>query len=134
MLSGRDQGDLDSGGPVGEERLVTRPFVIVTLSAFAFFMYIGTLVPLVPLFIEGPLEGGEFALGLNAAVFATAAIFARPVLGRLADRYGRRSIIIAGALFAATGGMLMSQTDSLSVRMFLRVRGRCNADCRSFAA
>jgi len=120
-VTGRGPRDLDPAGPVEEERLVTRPFVIVTLSAFAFFMYIGTLVPLVPLFIEGPLKGGEFALGLNAAVFATAAIFARPVLGRLADRYGRRSIIIGGALTAATGGMLMSQTDSLSVLMFLRV-------------
>ncbi len=110
---------LEVGAP-DEQRLVTRPFVIVTLSAFAFFMYIGTLVPLVPLFIEGPLAGGEFALGLNAAVFAVAAIFARPVLGRLADRYGRRSIIIAGALIAASGGMLMSQTDSLAVLMFLR--------------
>jgi MFS family permease len=116
----RDERDLDTGAST-EDRLVTRPFVIVTLSAFAFFMYIGTLVPLVPLFIEGPLKGGEFALGLNAAVFATAAIFARPALGRLADRYGRRSIIIAGALTAATGGMLMSQTDSLAVLMFLRV-------------
>ena len=104
-----------------QDRLVTRPFVIVTVSAFAFFMYIGTLVPLVPLFIEGPLDGGEFGVGLNAAVFAIAAIFARPVLGRLADRYGRRSIIIGGALIAAAGGMLMSQVDSLGLLMLLRV-------------
>jgi len=103
------------------ERLVTRPFVVVTVSAFAFFMYIGTLVPLVPLFIEGPLDGGEFGVGLNAAVFAIAAIFARPALGRLADRYGRRSIIIGGALTAAAGGMLMSQVDSLGLLMLLRV-------------
>ena len=102
------------------ERLITKPFVIVTLTAFAFFMYIGTLVPLVPLFIEGPLKGGELALGLNVAVFALAAVFARPLLGRLADRYGRRSIIIGGALTAAAGGMLMSQIDSLVAVMGLR--------------
>jgi MFS family permease len=104
-----------------EARLVSRPFVIVTLSAFAFFMYIGTLVPLVPLFIEGPLDGGEFGLGLNAAVFASAAILARPTLGRLADRYGRRSIIIGGALIAAAGGMSMSLVDSLPPLLALRV-------------
>ncbi len=119
-MTERDASDLAARHD-GQDRLVTRPFVIVTVSAFAFFMYIGTLVPLVPLFIEGPLEGGEFGVGLNAAVFAIAAIFARPFLGRLADRYGRRSIIIGGALTAATGGMLMSQVDSLALLMFLRV-------------
>lgn len=118
---GRTSNAVDVVDAVVTERLVTRPFVIVTVSAFAFFMYIGTLVPLVPLFIEGPLDGGEFGVGLNAAVFAIAAIFARPLLGRLADRYGRRSIIIAGALTAATGGMLMSQADSLTMLMLLRV-------------
>ena len=112
---------MDQHLDVAPERLITKPFVTVTLSAFAFFMYIGTLVPLVPLFIEGPLKGGELGLGLNAAVFAIAAVFARPLLGRLADRYGRRSIIIGGALTAATGGMLMSQVDSLGLLMALRV-------------
>ena len=103
-----------------DDRLITGPFVVVTLSAFAFFMYIGTLVPLVPLFIEGPLAGGEFGLGLNAAVFAIAAVLARPALGRIADRYGRRSIIMGGALLAGAGGMLMSQADSLAVLLVLR--------------
>jgi hypothetical protein len=51
------------------ERLITKPFVIVSLTAFAFFMYIGTLVPLVPLFIEEPLKGGELAPGVNAVCF-----------------------------------------------------------------
>ena len=40
------------------DRLITRPFVVVTLSALAFFMYIGTLLPLIPLFIEGPARWG----------------------------------------------------------------------------
>lgn len=119
-ITERDARDLDSGAAASDDRLVTAPFVIVTLSAFAFFMYVGTLVPLLPLLIEGPLGGGEFALGLNAAVFAIAAIFARPALGRLTDRYGRRAIMIGGALLTAAGGMLMSQIDSLALLMLLR--------------
>ena len=57
---------------VGTEResLLTRPFLIVTGVAFVFFVYIGMLVPIVPLFIEGPLDEGEFGIGVTVAVFA----------------------------------------------------------------
>ena len=102
------------------DRLITGPFVIVTLSAFAFFMYIGTLLPLIPLYIEGPLDGGEFGVGLNAAAFAVAAIFARPLLGRIADRFGRRIIMIGGALTAAAGGFGISQIDTLELLLLFR--------------
>lgn len=104
-----------------DDRLITRPFVVVTLAAFAFFMYIGTLLPLIPLYIEGPLGGGEFGVGLNAAVFAVAAVAARPVLGRMADRYGRRAIMIAGGLIAAAGGFGISQVDTLAALLGFRV-------------
>ena len=95
------------------ERLITRPFVVVALSALAFFMYIGTLLPLIPLFIEGPLGGGEFSVGLNVAVFAAAAIVARPFIGSLANRYGRRAVMVGGALIAASGGLGISQVDAV---------------------
>ena len=97
--------------PVGVEqpRLVTRPFVIVTATALVFFIYIGMLLPIVPLFIEGPLGRGEFGIGLTIAVFAAAAIVARPVLGRLADRYGRRVLLVGGASVAGLAGIASSQ-------------------------
>ena len=59
-----------------EERpsLLTRPFLIVTAAALLFFVYIGMLIPIVPLFIEGPLGAGEFGIGVTVAVFALAAI------------------------------------------------------------
>jgi len=104
------------------DRLITVPFVMVTVCALAFFMYIGTLLPLIPLFIESDVIGGnEFGVGLNIAVFAVAAILARPFIGRLANRYGRRWVMVAGALIAATGGLGMSQVDSLLPLLGLRM-------------
>jgi MFS family permease len=102
------------------DRLISVPFVVVTAAALAFFTYIGILVPLVPLYIEGPLGAAELGVGLNVAFFAVAAIAARPVLGRVADRRGRRFVIILGALTAATGGSLLGQVDSLVPLLFLR--------------
>ncbi len=90
-------------------RLLTRPFVIVTATALVFFVYIGMLIPIVPLFIEGPLGRGEFGIGLTIAVFATAAIIARPMLGRIADRYGRRVLLVGGASVAGLAGIASSQ-------------------------
>lgn len=86
------------------ERLITRPFAIVTLTALVFFVYIGMLVPIVPLFIEDELGAGEFAIGVTIAVFALTAIVCRPFIGRMADLYGRRALIVVGALGAAVAG------------------------------
>ena len=98
-----------NGGGPAQARLLTRPFVIVTATALVFFVYIGMLIPIVPLFIEGPLGRGEFGIGLTIAVFAGAAIVARPVLGRLADRYGRRVLLVGGASVAGLAGIASSQ-------------------------
>ena len=43
--------------------------MLVTAVALIFFVYVGMMVPIVPLFIEGPLDAGEFGIGLTVAVF-----------------------------------------------------------------
>ena len=96
-------------GSAEPTRLLTRPFVIVTVTAFIFFIYIGMLVPIVPLFIEGPLGRGEFGIGLTIAAFAGAAILARPFLGRIADRYGRRVLLVGGSALAGLAGIASGQ-------------------------
>jgi len=100
--------ETNTGGPA-QATLLTRPFLIVTAAAMVFFVYIGMLIPIVPLFIEGPLGLGEFGIGLTIAVFAVSAIIARPVLGRLADRYGRRVLLVVGASVAGLAGIASSQ-------------------------
>ena len=78
-------------------RLVTRPFLVVTAATFAFFLYVGVLVPLVPRYVEDELGGGELGIGLAIAVFAGVAIAVRPLIGQLVVRYGRRAVMIGGA-------------------------------------
>jgi MFS family permease len=87
-------------------RLITGPFLSVTGTAFVFFLYIGMVLVTVPRFIEDELGYGEFGVGLAIASFAVAAVFARPFLGRLTERFGRRALMMAGALLAAAAGAM----------------------------
>jgi MFS family permease len=88
-------------GTAVNERMFTKPFVLVTSAAFALFIYIGVMVPLLPRLIEEQLGGNEIDIGLNLAVFSIAAVLIRPRLGRFAERHGLRATMIRGALLAS---------------------------------
>lgn len=110
-------------GPTDERdtmRLITRPFVSVTITAFVFFFYIGIVLVTIPRFIEDELGAGEFGVGLAVATFAGAAIVVRPFLGRLIERFGRRAIMMAGALIAAASGALLGLSTLLWHVLVLR--------------
>ncbi|MFP5488062.1 MAG: MFS transporter, partial [Acidimicrobiia bacterium] len=87
------------------QRLITGPFVSVTVTAFVFFFYIGMVVVTVPRLVEDELGSGEFGIGLTVASFAVAAIVARPFLGRLTERFGPRALMMDGALIAAAASV-----------------------------
>jgi MFS family permease len=101
-------------------KLITRPFVSVALTAFIFFFYIGIVLVTIPRFIEDELGSGEFGVGLTVATFAAAAIVVRPFLGRLIERFGRRAIMMAGALIAAASGALLGLSTELWHVLILR--------------
>ncbi len=101
-------------------RLITKPFVVVTVVTAAFFVYVGMLVPILPTYIEDELGSGDLAVGTSTAVFALAAILARPWIARLIDRWGRRAVIQAGAVLAAVSGFGLVLVDSLAPLLALR--------------
>lgn len=109
----------DASGP-GTERLLTGPFVAMTASAFVFFFYIGMLLVAVPRFIEDDLGEGEFGIGLGLASFALAAVVARPFLGRLTDRFGRRALMVSGAVLASVASFAMAAASTLWHVLVLR--------------
>jgi MFS family permease len=92
----------------------------VTAATFAFFMYVGVLVPLVPKYIEDELGSGELGVGLAITAFAGVAIAVRPLIGLLIVRFGRRTVMIGGASLAAAAGALYGFVDSLPLLLVLR--------------
>jgi MFS family permease len=100
--------------------LVTAPFVIVTASTLAFFVFVGIAVSVMPRFIENELGGDGLAIGLNLAVFSIAAIAARPVIAFIGDRFGRRTLMIGGSLLAAAAVACTAFVSSIPVLLPLR--------------
>lgn len=103
------------------ERLVTAPFALVTASALAYFIAIGTLAPVLPLYVEGPLRGGDVAVGVSVGAFSLAAAVLRPWIGRIGDRRGRRVLVMGGALVvgASVAGYGLATTLPLLIAMRL---------------
>lgn len=106
-------------GPT-RDRLVTLPFVVVTASTLAFFVFVGMVAPVLPRFIEDELGGGGTEIGLAIAVFAVAAIAARPMIGWLGDAAGRRALMIGGALLGGAAGGLTGVAPNLVALLVLR--------------
>jgi len=101
-------------------RLISAPFVIVTAATLAFFVFVGIAVSTLPRFIEDELGGDGLAIGINLAVFSIAAIAARPMIARIGDRYGRRVLMVGGALLAGAAIATTAFVHSLATLLPLR--------------
>jgi MFS family permease len=77
--------------------LFTRAFMTVAAAELLYFTADGVLLPALPRYVEGPLGRGDVAVGLVMGAFSVSAFFLRPWAGRLADRRGRRLLMIVGA-------------------------------------
>ena len=82
-------------------RLITPAFVLIAVASLAYFTADGILIPAVPRYVEGPLDGNDVAVGLSVAAFAVTALFLRPWAGRLGDRRGRRLLMLVGGAAVA---------------------------------
>jgi MFS family permease len=109
------------GASPKRERLVTPQFLLISLSCLAYFVSIGMIIPVLPLFVTGPMAGSEFDVGLVAGVFSVSAILLRPVAGRLGDRKGRRLLVLGGGAIAAVSIFGYTLAESLPAIGLLRL-------------
>ena len=93
----------------------------VFAAALLAFIAIGAALPVLPTFVRGPLHAGDVAVGVVVGAFALTAVVARPVAGRLADRRGRRIVLVVGALVMALGGALYLVSDSVPILVLARL-------------
>ena len=109
------------GEPAPEIGLVTPAFLALAGSALVFFIAGGMVLPVVGPFAIGPLGSDAAGAGLAFGAFAGAALIMRPLVGWAADRFGRRPLLIGGALLSVAALALHLAVDSLA--LFVVARG-----------
>jgi MFS family permease len=109
VAGGARTGDGVIGGRRAGPTLFTPAFITVALAELAYFTADGILLPALPRYVEGPLAGGDVAVGIVMGAFSVSAFFLRPWAGRASDRRGRRLLMLVGAsIFAlSVGGYLL---------------------------
>lgn len=103
------------------DRLLSRPFVVVTLACAAFFVSFGSTIPVLPRYVSDELGQGDAVVGLVAGSFAVSAIVLRPFIGRWGDRYGRRILIVVGCVLTAAGHLGHVVAESVPVLVAMRL-------------
>ncbi|MFM9022785.1 MAG: MFS transporter, partial [Solirubrobacterales bacterium] len=79
----------------------------IPLAVLFSFMAIGSVLPVLPLYVKGPVGAGDVAVGVVVGAFAVTAAIGRPFGGRLADATSRRRVLIIGLLGASAGGAML---------------------------
>ena len=104
-----------------QPRLIGRAFLVVSFASVAYFLSVGMVLPVLPLFVTGPMAGTSFDVGLVAGVFSISAVILRPLAGSLGDRIGRRVLVLGGGLVAAASIAGYALTSSLPAIVALRL-------------
>jgi len=97
-----------------ETRLLTPRFAVVVVSGTLYFTALSMLLPVLPRYVEHELHGGSIAVGVASGSLFIGAIVLRPWAGRVGDRMGRRTLIVAGAACVAVSTALYGVVHSLA--------------------
>jgi MFS family permease len=78
--------------------LITRPFVALAAATLAFFVAGGIVLPIAPRFAELALKADTLGFGIALGSFSVVSLILRPLVGWSSDRFGRRPLLIGGAI------------------------------------
>ena len=114
--------------------LLTRDFVLTCIGGFLLFSSFQILLGMLPLYLKEDLGGSDSTVGLIIGVFAFAALFPRPFIGREIDRSGSKRFLIAGSIIFIAASSLYLLADSIPILLSVRVLHGIGMACFHTAA
>jgi predicted MFS family arabinose efflux permease len=111
----------ESSAETADSTLFTPAFIALLVSGLAYFTTGGMEIPLAPLFAARVLGGDEIGVGIAVGALALTALFLRPIAGRTSDRWGRRPLLVGGALLYAAATAAHAVAPDLAVLVGLRL-------------
>ena len=117
-----------------EDRILTRDFILTCCGGFVLFSSFLLLLAILPLYLKDDLGGSDAEVGLIIGVFAFAALFPRPFIGREIDRSGSKRFLIAGALIFIVSSLLYLVATTIPLLLGVRVLHGLGMACFHTAA
>jgi len=97
----------DGAAAPRSDRLAGVSFAALFLVTFCGLVAVGSVLPVLPRYVRGPIGAGDIAVGVVVGCYAITGLLLRPVAGRLADRWGRKPTVLIGSLLIAASGFLL---------------------------
>ncbi|HEX2111890.1 MAG TPA: MFS transporter [Gaiellaceae bacterium] len=107
--------------PTAPTRVVTPQFALVLGATFAVFAALGLLLVALPLYVRDELGRSDLAVGITMGVASIGAILAGPVAGRVADRRGRRIVILISIAVMFGGYLFLAAEPPLAAIVPVRL-------------
>lgn len=97
-----------------------RDFQVILLAAIPYPLGSGVVSPILDS-LTGPFGVSAAVIGLMVTAFFAPALVVTPIAGNLADRYGRKPLLVLGLVCFGTGGTLIMATTDFRVVLGLRL-------------
>ena len=104
------------------DRLWTRDYIFVCISAFMMSFSFFILVPTLPLYLKDTFHIGQGLVGIVLSCYVVAVLSVRPLVGFMADTFPRKSVyIVAYAIFVSSFLGYFFITQTLVLFILLRI-------------
>lgn len=92
----------------GEDGQLSPRLAFAALFSITFLtmLSVGSTLPIMPRYVQGPIGAGDVAVGVVTGAFAITGLACRPLAGTFADSRGRRPVVLFGALVMAVASAL----------------------------